>query len=70
MPNGPTDEMHPLLKMTGVAIAETVGTNSLLGPDLEPGFTHGIMNGLAQPHKVRGRKGTVYKAEDMINPQD
>ena len=42
----------------------------LLGSDLEPEFTHGIENGLALPHKIRGKKGTIYKAEDMIDQQD
>ena len=47
-----------------------VTTGSLLGSELEPEFTHSIANGLVQPHKVRGRKGTVRNIEDMIVPQD
>ena len=34
----------------------------------EPQFTFGVENGLAAPNKVRGRRGTAIKPEDMIAP--
>lgn len=41
-----------------------------MGSELEPAFTNNITNGLARPHKIRGRKGTVMTAEDIIDQQD
>ena len=62
--------MDSYMQATGVSLARTVESQALMGDELEPEFTKGIENGLARPHKIRGRKGTLFKAEDMIDQQD
>lgn len=65
---GTEDPYHPYLRATGFGLAESIETNSLMGSGLEPAFTFGITDGLAQPNKIRGRKGKSYQSDDMIAP--
>ena len=57
------------MKFTGMAIAESVSSESLLETE-QPAFLQGVENGMAPIHKVRGKKGLVIKAEDLIPAED
>ena len=54
------------MKVTGVAIAESISSESLLETE-QPEFLFDVKNGMAPVNKVRGRKGLAIKAEDMID---
>ena len=63
------DPTNSYMKFTGMAIAESVSSESLLENE-QPAFLQGVENGMAPLHKVRGKKGLLIKAEDMIPAED
>ena len=48
---------------------DTVTSHSTLEME-PPQFTLPVKDGYAAPNKMRGRKGTSIKMEEMIQPQD
>ena len=75
-PTGPTDseivedgKMGRYLQLTGPKLNETVSSRHYSETE-EPGFTHGIKDGLANPSTMRGRRGTEFRLEDMVDPRD
>ena len=63
------EAMSKYLQITGPRMNETVSSRQYSEPE-EPPFTFGIKDGLANPNNIRGRRGTEFKAEDMVEPQD
>ena len=57
------------MKFTGVGIADSVSSESLLETE-QPEYLQDVKNGMAPVHRVRGKKGLLIKAEDMIPSED
>ena len=62
-------EMGRYLQLTGPAMNETVSSRQYSETEA-PAFTVGIRGGPADASKMRGRRGTEFKVEDMVAPAD
>ena len=63
------ENMGRYLQLTGPAMNETVSSRQYSETEA-PAFTVGIRGGPADPSKMRGRRGTEFKVEDMVAPAD